>query len=139
MNNLLKCAMQIAENAHANQIDKAGQPYINHPIAVANKLNGEIEKIVALLHDVVEDSATTLEDIRKAGFDEYVVKALDCITKRKGEAYDDYLLRVKNNDIAKMVKLADLSHNMDMSRLPSLTDKDLERLKKYEYAVSVLS
>ena len=139
MNNLLKCAMQIAENAHANQIDKAGQPYINHPIAVANKLNGEIEKIVALLHDVVEDSATTLEDIRKAGFDEYVVKALDCITKRKGESYDDYLLRVKNNDIAKMVKLADLSHNMDMSRLPSLTDKDLERLKKYEYAVSVLS
>jgi len=139
LNNLLKCAMQIAENAHANQIDKAGQPYINHPIAVANKLNGEIEKIVALLHDVVEDSATTLEDIRKAGFDEYVVKALDCITKRKGESYDDYLLRVKNNDIAKMVKLADLSHNMDMSRLPSLTDKDLERLKKYEYAVSVLS
>jgi len=130
--------MQIAENAHANQIDKAGQPYINHPIAVANKLNGDTEKIVALLHDVVEDSATTLEDIHKAGFGDYIVKALDCITKRKGEAYDDYLLRVKNNDIAKMVKLADLSHNMDMSRLPSVTDKDLERLKKYEYAVSVL-
>ena len=139
LSHLLKLARRIAMTAHVNQTDKAGQPYINHPIAVADKVGGETEKIVALLHDVVEDTAFTLDDIHNAGFGEDVIAALDCITKRDGEPYADYLSRVAGNKIARAVKLADLAHNMDISRLPILTEKDLKRLKKYEYAVAMLT
>lgn len=139
MSNLFELAKQIAAVAHDGQTDKAGQPYINHPIAVADKVSSDTEKVVALMHDVIEDSATTLDDIRKAGFSEDIIEALDCITKRDNEAYDDYLLRVASNGIAKTVKMADIAHNMDTTRLINITEKDLKRLQKYEYAISVLS
>ena len=139
MKSLLELAGQIAAKAHAGQTDKGGQPYINHPTAVAGMVSSETEKIVALLHDVVEDSTITLDDIRDAGFNMEVVTALDCLTKRTGEAYEEYLSRVAGNDIARAVKLADLTHNMDTSRLPDLSEQDLKRLKKYKYAVATLS
>ena len=136
---LIERARVIAVAAHAGQMDKAGKPYIEHPLAVAEKLRGEREKIVALLHDVVEDSPVTLEDIRQAGFGEEVVAALECITKRAGEAYGEYLARVMSNPIARSVKLADLAHNMDLSRFETMTERDWQRHRKYEHAVAVLT
>ena len=136
---LLERAKNIAMQAHAGQTDKAGRPYIEHPLAVAEKVHGELAKTVALLHDVIEDSPVTLADIRAAGFGEGVIAALDCITKREGEAYDTYLSRVKGNPTARAVKLADLSHNMDLTRIAHMTEADWQRHRKYQHAAAVLS
>ncbi|MDR3071912.1 MAG: HD domain-containing protein [Clostridiales Family XIII bacterium] len=134
----IELAMQIATKAHEGQFDKGGKPYINHPIAVFEMVEGEDAKMVALLHDVIEDSETTLDDLRAAGFSENIVSAVDCLTKRDEEVYENYLVRVRKNHIARDVKRADLIHNMDTSRLTEVTEDDLKRFQKYSNAVSVL-
>ncbi len=131
-------AYAIAAAAHAGQVDKAGADYINHPLTVASFVETDEEKIVALLHDVVEDTAVTLRDLRDAGFSEAVVHAVDCVTKRAGEALQDYLLRVKSDPLATSVKLADLRHNSDLSRLAAPTEKDLARAERYRAEIAFL-
>lgn len=128
----------IAQKAHAGQVDKAGEPYFNHPKRVAKNVAGEEEIMVALLHDVVEDTEITLEHLKAEGFSNTVLEALDAITKREGESYDDFINRVKENPIALDVKLADLKDNMDILRLPALTETDLQRVAKYHKAYRYL-
>lgn len=94
---MIQKALEIAQKAHAGQFDKGGNPYIGHPLAVAEMVNTEEEKIVAFLHDVVEDSAFTLDDIKNLGFTKDIVNAIEAITKRDGETYSSYVLRVKTN------------------------------------------
>ena len=135
---LLQRAYEIAANAHAGQIDKAGIDYINHPLTVASFVTTDDEKTVALLHDVVEDTPVTLADLKAAGFSDAVVHAIDCVTKREGEALRDYLLRVKSNPLATAVKLADLRHNSDLSRIPHPTEKDFARAERYRKEITFL-
>ena len=141
MTNRIQQAKELALKIHANQTDKAGAPYIHHLEAVASKLaeQGEDEDVIIVgwLHDSIEDTDITLDEIQHL-FGDVISTAVDAITKRKNEPYDDYLLRVKSNPIAQRVKLADLSHNMDLSRLAKITEKDLTRLEKYKKAKAFL-
>ncbi|WP_300120696.1 HD domain-containing protein [uncultured Enterococcus sp.] len=136
---LYQQALAIAKDAHKGQVDKAGVDYIQHPLFVASLVEGELAKTVALLHDVVEDSDWTLEDLRKEGLPEEVVQAVGIITKKRNENYEEYILRVKQNPLARQVKLADLQHNSDLSRLANVTDRDRKRVAKYQKAIAYLS
>jgi (p)ppGpp synthase/HD superfamily hydrolase len=129
---LLDRAIALARKAHEGQVDKAGLPYIGHPIRVMNNLADVEEKIVGVLHDVVEDSDLTLDTLRELGFTEVVVEAIDALTKRSGENYEAYLSRVMSNPIALKVKIADMKDNLDIDRIPHPTEKDYQRLKKYQ-------
>lgn len=137
-NEELNKAHEIASMAHKNQKDKGGTEYINHPVAVSALVGSLEEKIVALLHDVVEDTRVTLEELKSFGFNDNVIAAIDAISKKDGESTDDYMNRVKNNKLACSVKKADLLHNMDISRLKVVNKKDLERLDKYQYIYNYL-
>ncbi len=132
-------ALSIARKAHEGQLDKAGVDYIEHPIYVASQVDTEEEKAVALLHDVIEDSPVSAEELLQAGLPETVVTAVQVLTKKKEQDYQTYLETVKKNPLARVVKLADLEHNSDLSRLSSITEKDRERLKKYKKAIDFLS
>lgn len=132
-------ALEIAKKAHDGQVDKGGCAYIGHPLAVAAKMDTDEEKAVALLHDVVEDSPYTLEDLRKAGFPCDIVDAVGVLTKKKGADYAAYLNEVKKNPLARKVKMEDLRHNMDVTRLPMLTGKDRQRMGKYQNAMNYLN
>ena len=132
-------AYEIAKKAHLGQIDKAGEDYIKHPKKVASFVNSDEEKAVAYLHDVIEDTELTLEDLREYGFSEEVLKAVDVITKKKGQDYQTYLNSVKENKLARVVKLADLRHNSDLNRLINITEKDIERKEKYQRAIDFLN
>jgi len=132
-------ALKLARKAHDGQEDKGGQPYIYHLITVSDGVEGEIEKVVALLHDIVEDTDYTLEKLKTQGFSDEVVSAIDCLTKRKNEIYEDYLRRVSSNVHSTRVKIADLKHNMDTERLEKITEKDLKRIEKYKFATDYLS
>ncbi len=136
---LYQQALAIAKDAHKGQVDKAGVAYIQHPLFVASLVDGELAKTVALLHDVVEDSDWTLEDLRKEGLPEEVVQAVGILTKKRNEKYEEYILRVKQNSLARQVKLADLKHNSDLSRLANVTDRDRKRVAKYQKAIEYLS
>lgn len=136
---MLELALSIATEAHNWQFDKAGVDYIEHPIYVASQVDTEEEKAVALLHDVIEDSPFTAEELLLAGLPETVVAAVQILSKKKGQDYQTYLENVKSNPLARVVKLADLKHNSDLSRLRSVTDNDLERLEKYKRAIDYLS
>ena len=136
--NSLKKAYDIAVNAHKFKFDLAGQPYINHPITVANMVRGKKAKIVALLHDVIEDSDYTLADIEKY-FDKDICEAVRLITREKGANYFKYISVLKDNKLARKVKIADLKHNMDVSRLKVITGHDVNRLKKYLCAYHILT
>ena len=136
---LYQQALAIAEDAHKGQVDKAGGAYIRHPLYVASLVEGELAKTIALLHDVVEDSAWTLEDLRMEGLPEEVVQAVGILTKNRDESYEEYLLHVKQNPLARQVKLADLHHNSDLSRLANVTDRDRKRVAKYQKAIAYLS
>ena len=113
--------------------------YIEHPIFVASQVDSEEEKAVALLHDVIEDSSVTAEELLNAGLPETVVTAVQILSKKKGQDYQTYLKTVKSNPLARAVKLADLKHNSDLLRLETITDKDLEGLEKYKKAIDYLS
>lgn len=130
-------AMKIAYNAHEGQYDRAGVPYIFHPFHVAEQMSNEKECIVALLHDVVEDSNVTIKELAK-DFDEDIIEALKLLTHDKKESYKKYVKKIKANDLARKVKLADLKHNSTTSRLSKVTIKDIKRLLKYNKAVKYL-
>ncbi|BFT66498.1 HD domain-containing protein [uncultured Parvimonas sp.] len=130
-------ALVISMKAHKGQKDKAGKKYIFHPIKVAMLSKGYKTKIVALLHDVIEDSEVTIEDLSKH-FDEDIVLAVDCITKKKGQDYQEYLNIVKNNELSRKVKIADLTHNSNLNRLEKITEKDRMRKEKYLKAIEFL-
>lgn len=136
---MIDIALAIAKKAHAGQVDKAGVDYIQHPIYVASQVTTEQEKAVALLHDVIEDSDVTADDLLAVGLPDEVVKAVQILTKKKGQSYQEYLEKVKLNNLARIVKLADLKHNSDLSRLKSVTNTDYERVKKYKVAIHYLS
>lgn len=121
-----------------NQVDKGGKDYIYHPLFVASNCKSENERIVALLHDVVEDTSVTLNDLKEIFSDE-IIKAIDCITNYEYLSNQEYLDRVKSNPIAKAVKIQDIKHNMDFSRLNNIDDKTKQRLKeKYTFALEYL-
>jgi Guanosine polyphosphate pyrophosphohydrolases/synthetases len=131
-------AIIIAAKAHDGQTDKGGNPYILHPIRLMLNALNEQEKIVALLHDVVEDSEITLDDLRNEGFSEEIIEAVDRLTRRPTETYDEFIERIEDNDIARRVKILDLLDNSMMSRIKNPSEKDLERLKKYRKALEIL-
>jgi len=131
----LERAIAIAAKAHAGKVDKAGAPYILHPLRVMLKLEGTEERMAAVLHDVVEDSDITLEQLRNEDFPDEVVDAVDAVTIRPGEDYDDFVRRAALNRIGRRVKLADLEDNSDLSRIAHPTEKDYARLAKYERAI----
>ncbi len=132
-------AIELAKQHHEGQTDKAGKPYIEHPLRVMNQVESEEEKIVAVLHDIVEDTDISLDDLRSEGFSEEVVSAVECLTKQDGENYDSYIERISFNPLAVKIKLADLEDNSDLTRLPEVTDKDLERIEKYDKALEKLT
>ncbi len=133
-----KKAMQLCYEAHQGQTDKSGIPYVFHPIHVAEQMTDEPTTIVALLHDVIEDTHYTLDDIAKIGFDQPVLDALALMTHKKGVPYLEYVAKIKDNPIARAVKLADLRHNSDASRLDIVDEKAKNRLEKYKAAIALL-
>lgn len=135
---LTKKAMQIAFDAHKEQVDKNGIPYIYHPVHLAEQMSTEYEICVALLHDTVEDGDITFDDLIEAGFPEEVIEAIRLMTHDKSVPYMEYVRKIKDNPIAKVVKLADLRHNSDLSRLDHVTEKDLKRKRKYAQAIQLL-
>ena len=128
----LERAIAIASQAHAGQVDKAGQPYILHPLRIMLAVEGSQERVAAVLHDVVEDTRVTLEDLRAEGFSSEVLEAVDALTKRDGETRLVAAARAKANRIARTVKIADVSDNMNLKRIASPTQKDFDRLNEYE-------
>lgn len=133
-----KKAINIAYNAHMGQTDKFGIPYIFHPMHLAEQMETEDECIVAILHDVVEDTDVTFEYLEKE-FSNNVIEALKFLTHDKSVPYDEYIKKLKDNPLAKKVKLADLKHNSDKTRLNQITPKDIFRNQKYENALKILS
>ena len=129
-----KQAMKLCYEAHQGQVDKSGIPYVFHPIHVAEQMTDEPTTIVALLHNVIEDTHYTLDDLAKMGFDRQVLDALALLTHKKGVPYLEYVAKLKNNPIARAVKLADLRHNSDLSRLDEMDEKAKSRLEKYKAA-----
>ena len=132
-------AYKIAKKAHLGQVDKAGEDDIKHPEKVASFVKTDEEKAVAYLHDVIEDTELTLEDLHEYEFSKEVIEAVDIITKKKGEDYRSYLNSVKKNKLARAVKLADLRHNSDLTRLTKVIEKDIERKEKYQKAIDFLN
>ena len=136
--NLTKRAMKLCFEAHKEQVDKSGMPYVFHPFHLAEQMKDEATTVVALLHDVVEDTATTFEDLEKQGFSDEIINALKLITHEKNVPYMDYIGEIKKNKIATKVKLADLRHNSDLTRLSVVDEKALKRKEKYEKAIKLL-
>ncbi len=135
---LLEKALQIAVKAHSGQIDKAGSAYIFHPIRVSNRCSTDDERIVALLHDTIEDTEVTTEYLLMEGFPRNIVDAILSVTRNEDESYDDFIKRSRLNPIGRQVKLHDLEDNMDITRLNELTEKDIYRLNKYIKAYKYL-
>lgn len=133
-----KKALKLCFEAHKDQVDKSGLPYVFHPFHLAEQMTDEVTTIVALLHDVIEDTAYTLDDLRSMGFPVEALNALALLTHDKNVPYMDYVSRIKKNPIAKAVKLADLRHNSDLSRLDTPDNKALERAQKYRNAIALL-
>ena len=137
---LTKKALKISFDAHKNQVDKGGMPYVYHPFHLAEQLDDELSTCVALLHDVVEDTDITLDELKSNGFPDEVIEALSLMTHRDNVPYLDYVRAMKDNPIARKVKvkLADLAHNSDLTRLDKVDDKAIERINKYKQAVLIL-
>jgi (p)ppGpp synthase/HD superfamily hydrolase len=136
---LLERAIAIAVEAHQGQRDRAGVPYILHPIRVMCRVESLPQKTVAILHDVIEDTDWTLKDLEAEGFPRLVLEALDSVTKRKDEPYEDFVRRSASNPLGRKVKLADLEDNMDLRRQREVTDVDKVRLQKYVKAWNFLT
>lgn len=138
MTQTLERAIAIAAAAHEGQVDKGGAPYILHPLKVMLRVNTLEERIVAVLHDVVEDCGISFDDLRKEGFSETVLMAIASVTKVPGESYEAFVERAAQNPIGRVVKLADLEENSDLSRIAQPSWEDLERVEKYRRAMGVL-
>lgn len=134
----LEDTLAFALEKHRGQKDKAGAPYVLHPLRMMLSLKDEAAQIVALLHDVVEDCDVSLNDLRGLGYDEAIVRGVEAMTKREGESYEDFILRCKANPIARRVKLADIADNMNLERIREITPQDWERYAKYRRARAVL-
>ncbi|CDA59059.1 MAG: bifunctional (p)ppGpp synthetase/guanosine-3',5'-bis(diphosphate) 3'-pyrophosphohydrolase [Clostridium sp.] len=134
---LTRKAMIIAYEAHKNQVDKSGVPYIYHPIHVAEQMDTENECIIALLHDVVEDTNVTFKQLEEV-FSKEIIDILKLLTREENIEYDEYIKRIKNNSIACKVKIADLTHNLDKTRLDFVTEVDVKRNEKYKKALQIL-
>ncbi len=132
-------ALQIATQAHDGQKDKAGKDYIEHPVYVASKFSNEELKIVAILHDVLEDTYVSLADLEKYGFSKSILKAVDVITRKPNQRYKDYIALVKRDPLASSVKIEDIKHNMDLSRIPKPNRKDISRVNKYKKSLRFLA
>ena len=131
---MLDKAIRISAKAHEGQKDKAGQPYILHPLRVMFSRKNDTERICAVLHDIIEDTDISIEYLRKESFSQEVLTALDALTKRANESYDDFIGRVIENKIACHVKLADLLDNIDLSRISNPIEEDYKRVEKYRKA-----
>ena len=127
----LERAIEIAVEAHKGQKDKAGIPYVLHPLRLMFKMESNNEKIAALLHDVVEDSDWTLDDLKKEGFNSDVIEAVSLLTRDEKDSYDEFVQKTVSNPISKNVKIADINDNLDLNRLNVIMDKDIARIKKY--------
>lgn len=137
---MIEKAIEIAMNAHKGQIDKNGQPYILHVMRVGLRGRTEDEKILGILHDVVEDSDWTFDRLAKEGFTPKILSALECLTKKsEDEPYDNFISRVKQNQLAITVKLNDLEDNMDIRRIEMIQEKDIKRFNKYLKAYNELA
>jgi (p)ppGpp synthase/HD superfamily hydrolase len=136
--NLIEKSLAIALKAHAGQLDKAGQPYILHPLRIMAKMETDEEMAVALLHDTIEDSLFTAKTLLDAGIPLNIVDSVQSLTKFYGEDYDKFIQRVLKNELATKVKKADIADNLDVLRLKTLTDADLERVRKYHESWKVL-
>jgi (p)ppGpp synthase/HD superfamily hydrolase len=135
----LERAIAIASEAHAGQVDKAGAPYILHPLRMMLSLSATDERIVAMLHDVCEDCpGWTFDRLRAEGFPDRIVEALDSVTKRDGEDYEAFVRRASANPIGRRVKLADLRDNCDLSRIAAPSERDLARIAKYRRAIDLI-
>ena len=135
----LERAIEIAQEAHKGVKDRGGHDYIHHPIRVMHAMSNDQEKIVAILHDVVEDSDWTFDRLKEEGFEDSVIQSLRCVTKySEEEDYQEFIKRAATNKIATKVKMADIEDNLDLSRLGTLTEKDLTRIKKYKKALKYL-
>ena len=135
---MTKKAMRLCYKAHRNQRDKSGLPYVFHPIHLAEQMPDELTTTVALLHDVAEDSPYTIEDMKALGFPPAVTEAVALMTHEKGTPYLDYVARLGQNPIARIVKLADLRHNSDLTRLDQVDERALTRVEKYQKAIELL-
>lgn len=131
---ILDVAIAVAVRAHAGQVDKAGQPYIRHPLRVMARMNDTISKAVAVLHDVIEDCGITAQDLVEAGLPEEVVSRVEILSRREGESYMQFIDRIAPDPVARKVKMEDLKDNMDLSRLPQVSDSDVKRNAKYQKA-----
>jgi (p)ppGpp synthase/HD superfamily hydrolase len=135
---MLERAIALAAMAHAGQTDKGGAPYILHPLRLMMRMQTEEDRIAAVLHDVVEDSEWTIEGLRAEGFAESVLCAVEALTRRKGEPYEEFVARAAQNPLARRVKRADLEDNSDLGRLLAPTDEDRARAEKYRGAIELL-
>ena len=135
---LTKKALKLCFEAHKEQLDKSGMPYVFHPFHLAEQMTDEASTVVALLHDLIEDTDHTIEELRGMGFGEQMLEAIALMTHAEGVPYMEYVTAIKGNPIARAVKLADLRHNSDMSRLDSITPYDEERAEKYRAAIRLL-
>ena len=135
----LKQAIALAVEAHHDQVDKAGAPYILHPLRVMFMMVGEVAQTVAVLHDVVEDSSMTFNKLQELGFSREITSALDALTHREGESYDQYIGRVAVHPLARLIKIADLEDNMDIRRIAEPGEHDFLRWKKYRRAWALLT
>lgn len=137
-NEQLQFALELAIQKHKNQKDKSGKPYILHPLHVMETVKSDDAKIVAVLHDIIEDTDVTEEDLLNAGLSKHIVDAIVILTRSRDEDYMDYVKNLSSNPLAKEVKLADLQHNMDLRRLSTLKESDLDRNRKYQIAYHYL-
>ena len=135
---LTRKAIKLAFKAHEGQLDRAGLPYILHPLHVAEQMKDEDTCVIALLHDVIEDTDVTLENLREYGFTEVQVAGVESMTREDDEDYFEYIRDVKKNPLAVKVKLEDLKHNSDVSRMIEVTDRARQRLDKYKKAMEIL-
>ncbi|MBR3105886.1 MAG: bifunctional (p)ppGpp synthetase/guanosine-3',5'-bis(diphosphate) 3'-pyrophosphohydrolase [Clostridia bacterium] len=133
----IETAKAWAYRLHAGQVDKAGLPYVTHPERVAGRLSSQEDQVVAWLHDTVEDTGLTLREIEEQ-FGKETAAAVDAVSRRDGEDWDDYLSRVKRNETARRVKISDLIDNSNLSRIPHVTMRDVERQRKYNQALRFL-
>lgn len=139
MQQLLEKALSIALTAHKGQKDKGGSPYILHPLRVMSSVVTMEEKIVALLHDVVEDSTITIQQLSEEKFSKKILSAVSLLTKKENQPYENYIRAIKKNALATRVKKADLKDNMNIARLKTIKQKDKDRIRKYKSALKILS
>lgn len=134
----IKKAMNLAYIKHHKQFDKAGYPYITHLLHIAERMSDEDTTIVALLHDILEDTQVKEKDLEELGFSKNIIEAIKLLTHKKYTPYMEYIENLKNNDIAKKVKIEDLKHNLDLSRINDIKETDLKRIEKYKKALELL-